>query len=112
MPSSRSAEAMGAAGPPQGAHSAPVGGSAAAKAASVGDPMTTAAASARVLRALPRLGELTAGRDNNLQLLRLAAAAAVLLFHCYALTDHWTDEPLWHLMHSSTRRAPGWRCSS
>jgi peptidoglycan/LPS O-acetylase OafA/YrhL len=43
------------------------------------------------------LGELTPGRENNVQLLRLAAAAAVLLFHCYALTDRWTSEPLWRL---------------
>jgi len=42
-----------------------------------------------------RLGDCTAGRDNDMQLLRVLAAAAVLLFHCYALTDHWTDEPLW-----------------
>ena len=48
-------------------------------------------------RAAPRLGTLVAGRDNNVQLLRLCAAAAVLLFHCYALTDHWTDEPVWRL---------------
>jgi peptidoglycan/LPS O-acetylase OafA/YrhL len=50
------------------------------------------------MRSLPtptRLCDCTAGRDNNMQLLRVLAAAAVLLFHCYALTDHWTDEPLW-----------------
>ena len=44
-----------------------------------------------------RLSELARGRDNNFQLIRLLAAAAVILFHCYALTDHWTDEPLWRL---------------
>jgi peptidoglycan/LPS O-acetylase OafA/YrhL len=45
-----------------------------------------------------KLGELTAGRDNNFQLIRFLAASAVIVFHCYALTDHWTDEPLWRLM--------------
>ena len=44
-----------------------------------------------------RLGDLTDGRDNNFQLIRFLAATAVILFHCYALTDHWTDEPLWRL---------------
>ena len=58
-------------------------------------------------RALPRLGELAAGRDNNIQLLRLFAAGAVLLFHCYALTDHWTDEPLWRLAHELNLGALG-----
>ena len=55
----------------------------------------------------PRLGTLVAGRDNNVQLLRLIAAAAVLLFHCYALTDHWTDEPLWRLAHELNLGALG-----
>ena len=45
-----------------------------------------------------KLGELTDGRDNNFQLIRFLAASAVIAFHCYALTDHWTDEPLWRLM--------------
>jgi peptidoglycan/LPS O-acetylase OafA/YrhL len=44
-----------------------------------------------------KLGELTEGRDNNFQLIRFLAASAVIVFHCYALTDHWTDEPLWKL---------------
>jgi peptidoglycan/LPS O-acetylase OafA/YrhL len=44
-----------------------------------------------------RLGDLTGGRDNNFQLIRFLAASAVILFHCYALTDHWTDEPLWRI---------------
>jgi peptidoglycan/LPS O-acetylase OafA/YrhL len=44
-----------------------------------------------------RLGDLTSGRDNNFQLIRFLAATAVILFHCYALTDHWTDEPLWRV---------------
>jgi peptidoglycan/LPS O-acetylase OafA/YrhL len=42
-----------------------------------------------------RLSALAHGRDNNFQLIRLLAAAAVVLFHSYALTNHWTDEPLW-----------------
>jgi len=42
-----------------------------------------------------RLAALAHGRDNNFQLIRLLAAASVVLFHSYALTNHWTDEPLW-----------------
>jgi peptidoglycan/LPS O-acetylase OafA/YrhL len=42
-----------------------------------------------------RLAALAHGRDNNFQLIRLLAATAVVLFHSYALTNHWTDEPLW-----------------
>ena len=30
-----------------------------------------------------RLGDFTHGRDNNIQFLRLLAAAAVILFHSY-----------------------------
>ncbi len=44
-----------------------------------------------------RLSACSTGRANNILLLRLLAALAVLLFHCYALTGHWTDEPLWRL---------------
>jgi peptidoglycan/LPS O-acetylase OafA/YrhL len=44
------------------------------------------------------LGDFTGGRDNNFKLLRFMAALAVILFHCYALTGHWTDEPLWKVM--------------
>ena len=43
----------------------------------------------------PRLAALAHGRDNNFQPIRLAAAAFVVLFHCYALTGRWTSEPLW-----------------
>ncbi|MEP6679645.1 MAG: acyltransferase family protein, partial [Betaproteobacteria bacterium] len=50
-----------------------------------------------VARPFLRLGDYTGGRDNNVQLLRFLAATAVILFHCYALTDRWTDEPLWKL---------------
>lgn len=50
------------------------------------------------LESAPRLGARTAGRENNVQLLRLVAAAAVVVFHCYALTDQWTREPLYRLV--------------
>lgn len=43
---------------------------------------------------MPRLAALAHGRDNNFQLIRLLSATAVVLFHSYALTNHWTDEPL------------------
>ncbi len=42
----------------------------------------------------PRLGALTAGRGNNVLLVRLLAAVAVIVFHSYALTDRLVDEPL------------------
>jgi peptidoglycan/LPS O-acetylase OafA/YrhL len=45
--------------------------------------------------AAPALAEVTDGRDNNVLALRFLAAGAVILFHSYALTDRWTDEPLW-----------------
>src|ERR1700680_3785824 len=45
------------------------------------------------------LGALAHGRANNFQLLRFAAASVVVFFHCFALTDHWTDEPLWRITH-------------
>jgi peptidoglycan/LPS O-acetylase OafA/YrhL len=49
-----------------------------------------------------RLGDHTAGRANNTQLLRLLAASAVMFFHCYAFTGRINDEPLYHLtMHTS-----------
>ena len=41
-----------------------------------------------------RLGDFTQGRDNNIQLLRLVAAAAVMLFHSYAFTGRMGDDPL------------------
>jgi peptidoglycan/LPS O-acetylase OafA/YrhL len=43
----------------------------------------------------PLLAQVSAGRDNNVLAIRFLAAAAVILFHCYALTGRWTDEPLW-----------------
>ncbi|MFO1305881.1 MAG: acyltransferase [Burkholderiales bacterium] len=45
-----------------------------------------------------KLSELAHGRDNNFQLVRLAAAAFVVLFHSFALTGRWTQEPLWRIM--------------
>ena len=44
------------------------------------------------------LGDLAHGRDNNFQLIRLFAASFVVLFHSFALTGRWTQEPLWQVM--------------
>ena len=44
-----------------------------------------------------RLADLTQGRDNNFNLIRFLSAAAVIFFHSYALTNRFTDEPLWRL---------------
>jgi peptidoglycan/LPS O-acetylase OafA/YrhL len=44
-----------------------------------------------------RLGDVAAGRDNNVRLLRHLAALAVILFHCYALKARWGDDPLFRL---------------
>jgi peptidoglycan/LPS O-acetylase OafA/YrhL len=44
-----------------------------------------------------RLADLAHGRDNNFQLIRLLAAAFVVLFHSFALTGRWTQEPLWRV---------------
>ncbi len=41
-----------------------------------------------------RLGDFTQGRDNNIQLLRLLAAAAVMLFHSYVFTGNMGDDPV------------------
>ena len=57
-----------------------------------------------------RLAALAHGRDNNFQLIRLLAATAVVLFHSYALTDHWTDEPLWQHMPELNFGALGVAC--
>ena len=58
----------------------------------------------------PRLAALAQGRANNFQLIRMFAAAFVVLFHCYALTDHWTEEPLWRLAPEFNFGALGVRC--
>jgi len=41
-----------------------------------------------------RLGDFTQGRDNNIQLIRLLAAAAVMLFHSFVFTGHMGDDPV------------------
>jgi peptidoglycan/LPS O-acetylase OafA/YrhL len=41
-----------------------------------------------------RLGDFTHGRDNNIQLLRLLAAAAVMLFHSFVFTGHIAEDPV------------------
>ncbi|MFO1323299.1 MAG: acyltransferase [Burkholderiales bacterium] len=98
---------MSAAGPPQGAR--PLGGE--GREAHFGGDHTSAGPpsvgtpGARPLEGEGReapsggiaLGDLAHGRDNNFQLLRLFAAAFVVLFHSYALTGRWTHEPLWKL---------------
>ncbi|MEO8485733.1 MAG: acyltransferase [Betaproteobacteria bacterium] len=43
----------------------------------------------------PLLARETAGRANNVLAIRFVAAAMVILFHCYALTGRWGDEPLY-----------------
>lgn len=43
------------------------------------------------------LADVAHGRDNNFQLIRLCAAAFVVLFHSFALTGRWTQEPLWRI---------------
>ncbi len=45
----------------------------------------------------PTLAEASTGRENNVLAMRYLAAAGVILFHCYALTDHWLDEPLYRI---------------
>jgi peptidoglycan/LPS O-acetylase OafA/YrhL len=42
-----------------------------------------------------KLDACTQGRDNNFKLIRFLAAAVVIEFHCYALTDTWLDEPVY-----------------
>ena len=45
--------------------------------------------------ALPRLGELCAGRDNNLNLIRMLAAIGVLVSHAWPIAlGHGAEEPL------------------
>jgi peptidoglycan/LPS O-acetylase OafA/YrhL len=52
------------------------------------------AAEAKVYSDPTFLGDQVAGRANNVLAIRYAAAASVILFHCYALTNRWLDEPL------------------
>ena len=58
----------------------------------------------------PSLGTLAHGRANNFQLIRLLAAAAVVVFHSYALTGRWTQEPLWKLAPEVNFGALGVKC--
>jgi peptidoglycan/LPS O-acetylase OafA/YrhL len=44
------------------------------------------------------LGAVTEGRDNNWQLIRFLAASVVIVFHSYALTNTWGEEPLYRLI--------------
>lgn len=52
---------------------------------------------ARSWSALPRLGALDRGRDNNLGLLRHVAASLVVFSHSFPLTGHVDREPLGRL---------------
>ncbi|MEO5701207.1 MAG: acyltransferase [Casimicrobiaceae bacterium] len=54
-----------------------------------------------------KLKDLTTSRANNFQLLRLLAATSVFVFHCYALTDKWFEEPLFRLVHDLNLGALG-----
>ena len=57
-----------------------------------------------------RLGDHTAGRDNNTQLLRLLAATGVIEFHSRALTNHWNDDPLFRLTGDTNTGSLGVNC--
>ena len=57
-----------------------------------------------------RLGDLTHGRDNNIQLQRLLAAAAVMLFHSYVFTGHMGDDPVFVATGSTDSSAIGVGC--
>jgi peptidoglycan/LPS O-acetylase OafA/YrhL len=59
---------------------------------------------------LIRLGDHTPGRDNNTPLLRLLAATAVIAFHSCALTNRWTDDPLYRLTGDTNLGAVGVNC--
>ena len=57
-------------------------------------------------RPLPRRG-LGAGATTTCSLIRFARPRRVILFHCYALTGRWTDEPLWRRSRRAQPRHPG-----
>ena len=57
-----------------------------------------------------RLGDYTAGRDNNIQLLRLLSAAGVIAFHSYAFTGHMENDPVWRATSDTNFGALGVRC--
>ena len=54
-----------------------------------------------------RLGEVVAGRDNNVRVLRHVAALMVIVFHCYALTAVPDDDPLHRLVPGAALGALG-----
>lgn len=54
-----------------------------------------------------KLNDLTTSRANNFRLLRLLAATTVFVFHCYALSDNWFEEPLFRLGHDLNLSALG-----
>jgi peptidoglycan/LPS O-acetylase OafA/YrhL len=57
-----------------------------------------------------RLGDYTAGRDNNIQLLRLLSAASVIAFHSYAFTGHMEEDPIWRATSDTNFGALGVKC--
>jgi peptidoglycan/LPS O-acetylase OafA/YrhL len=57
-----------------------------------------------------RLGDFTHGRDNNIQLLRLLAAAAVMLFHSYVFTGHIAEDPVFVATGSTDSSVIGVSC--
>jgi peptidoglycan/LPS O-acetylase OafA/YrhL len=57
-----------------------------------------------------RLGDCTAGRDNNIQLLRLLAAAGVIAFHSYAFTGQMESDPVWRATSDTNLGALGVKC--
>jgi peptidoglycan/LPS O-acetylase OafA/YrhL len=57
-----------------------------------------------------RLGDFTRGRDNNIQLLRLVAAAAVMLFHSYVFTGRIGDDPVWRATGTTDSSVIGVEC--
>ncbi len=57
-----------------------------------------------------RLGDFTHRRDNNIQLLRLVAAAAVMLFHSYVFTGHMNDDPVWRATGATDSSVLGVEC--
>jgi len=57
-----------------------------------------------------RLGNFTQGRGNNIQLLRLLAAAAVMLFHSYVFTGHMGDDPIFRATRTTDSSVLGVGC--
>ena len=57
-----------------------------------------------------RLGDFTHGRDNNIQLIRLLAAAAVMLFHSYVFTGNIGEDPLFRATGTTNFSVIGVEC--